>query len=221
MNPNPRGSEEEDILKILSISTVFPNPDEPGVGPFVRHRLQRMACGAEIRVVAPVPVVDYGRQSGRWIRSPNIPHQRIDGRLQVEHPGWLYPPMGGVSNAVWMYLHQLEGELPLMPDLMSAADLLCLASNREGWPNVVHEAMACGTPVVATSVGGVEDTIPDDESGYIVPPGDRAALTAALDRALNRDWNRDAVAAWARSRSWEQVAGEVLAVMQSVIEERS
>jgi len=48
---------------------------------------------------------------------------------------------------------------------MSAADVFCLASEREGWPNVIHEALACGLPVVATNVGGVPEMIPSDRFG--------------------------------------------------------
>ena len=50
-----------------------------------------------------------------------------------------------------------------MVELMSAADVMCLASLAEGWPNVVHEAQACGAPVVATYVGGVPDMIPSEK----------------------------------------------------------
>jgi glycosyltransferase involved in cell wall biosynthesis len=104
------------------------------------------------------------------------------------------------------------GSVPpeVLAEYMSAADVFCLASNREGWPNVVHEALGCGTPVVASDVGGVPDLIPSPEYGIIVPIGDQEALETALRNALLREWNRPAIAAWAQSRSWEQVAGEVI-----------
>jgi teichuronic acid biosynthesis glycosyltransferase TuaC len=96
---------------------------------------------------------------------------------------------------------------------MSAADVFCLASSREGWPNVVHEALACGTPVVATNVGGVEDMLPAREYGIVVPPADQAELTAALGCAVGQPWNREAIAAWGRSRSWTTVAAETADIL--------
>ena len=106
-----------------------------------------------------------------------------------------------------------------LAELMSAADVFCLASSREGWPNVVHEAMGCGTPVVATRVGAIPELIPSDRYGLIVPPGDVPALTDALDRALRTDWDRAAISAWAQSRSWDQVATEVLEQMREIVAE--
>lgn len=108
------------------------------------------------------------------------------------------------------------GHLPPddLAELMSAADVVCLASSREGWPNVVNESLACGTPVVATDIGGVPDMIPSANYGFIVPVEDMAALTQALDRALNKRWNREAISAWGMSRSWDEVAGEVFRSMQ-------
>ena len=100
---------------------------------------------------------------------------------------------------------------PALAELMSAADIFCLASSREGWPNVVHEAMACGAPVVAMDVGGVGDMIPREEYGFVVPAGDDAALTRALGKALKTRWDRTAICQWAHSRSWDRVAEETLA----------
>ena len=108
-----------------------------------------------------------------------------------------------------------------LPELMSAADVLCLATTREGWPNVVHEALACGTPVVATDVGGIPDMIPSLEHGFVVPVNHAAALREALREALARSWDHAAISARARARSWDQVAAEVLAQMQQVLTEQA
>ena len=106
-----------------------------------------------------------------------------------------------------------------LAELMSAADVFCLASSREGWPNVVHEAMGCGTPVVATRVGAVPELIPSDRFGIIVTPNDAAALADGLAEALRRNWDRPAICASAQSRSWEQVAAEVLEQMQEIVDQ--
>ena len=63
---------------------------------------------------------------------------------------------------------------------IQAADVLVNPSLSEGVPNVVLEAMALGTPIVATSVGGVPDLLRDLDSGLIVPPADTAALANAV-----------------------------------------
>ena len=104
-----------------------------------------------------------------------------------------------------------------LAEYMCAADVFCLASAREGWPNVVHEALACGTPSVCTDVGAVPDLVVSQQHGYIVPSGDQAALDAALARALSTAWDRPAIAARAGSRTWERVAREVLAELENVV----
>lgn len=100
---------------------------------------------------------------------------------------------------------------------MSSANVFCLASEREGCPNVVREALACGLPVVATRVGGVPDLIPNDEYGYVVPPGDQEELTRSLEAALLKEWNRDVIARWGGSRTWQQVAAEVVQVLEQIL----
>jgi glycosyltransferase involved in cell wall biosynthesis len=67
-----------------------------------------------------------------------------------------------------------------VPDLMVAADAVCLASDAEGVPMVLLEAMALGRPVVATRVGGVAEAVEAGETGLLVPLGDEAAFAAAL-----------------------------------------
>jgi glycosyltransferase involved in cell wall biosynthesis len=95
---------------------------------------------------------------------------------------------------------------------IGAADLLCLPSYSEGYPNVVVEALASGRPVVATDVGGIPELV-NDTNGRLVAPGDAVALQRALAQVLERSWDHQAIAAtW--SRSWDDVARATLAVCQ-------
>ena len=68
--------------------------------------------------------------------------------------------------------------------LYSAAECVVLPSWREGFPTVVGEALACGTPVVASDVGGVAELVRPGVTGWLVPPGDDAALRRALSEVL-------------------------------------
>jgi len=96
-----------------------------------------------------------------------------------------------------------------LPAWYGAADLFVLPSSLEGCPNVVVEALACGTPVAATPVGSVPELLADPAVGTIVPRRDAAAVAAAIELALARPWDRARVSAAARSRSWEVVGREV------------
>ena len=90
----------------------------------------------------------------------------------------------------------------------SAADVSCLASSREGWPNVLLESMACGTPPVATRVWGTPEVITSPELGIMVEQS-ADSIASGLEIALTRDWNRQKIAQYARQRTWDVVAAEV------------
>jgi teichuronic acid biosynthesis glycosyltransferase TuaC len=398
------GVRSDGRLHVLSLSTVFPNRQQRDLGSFVRSRLLAVARSAHIKVVAPVPVLDYSNPRGEWLAGVSLPAIEHDGPLEVLHPRWLFPPFGTALNGPCMFLrlrgslqrlrrtyrfhlidahfgfpegvaaallarsmdcpfivtlrgnepifaenaarrrsiswalrqaarvicvseelrrfalstgvepnrttvipngvdtdlfyprdraaararfgfsrearlivsagrlveakghHYIVGALrrlidsgipaqlaiaggpcredrfesvlrgeiarlglednvrllgtvsqPDMPDLFSAADVFCLASFAEGWPNVVHEAQACGAPVVSTRVGGAPEMLPADEMGFLVPARDAGALEEALRLALARDWDRRAIADWGKSRSWRQVASEVIAEMHRAL----
>jgi teichuronic acid biosynthesis glycosyltransferase TuaC len=95
-----------------------------------------------------------------------------------------------------------------LPDWYNAADLFVLPSSLEGCPNVVVEALACGTPVVATAAGGIPQLLADPETGMIVPRRDAEAVAASLAAALARPWDRSRVSARASARSWQVVGRE-------------
>lgn len=90
----------------------------------------------------------------------------------------------------------------------NAADVSCLASSREGWPNVLLESLACGTPVVATRVWGVPEVITSPDLGLIVDQ-EPSSIARGLMSALEKPWDRDLLVRYARTRTWDVVAEEV------------
>lgn len=104
-----------------------------------------------------------------------------------------------------------------LADWFRAADVLCLPSHNEGVPNVVLEAMACGTPVVATHVGGIPEVVPDF-AGRLIPVADHAALADALIQASNRAWDHGRIAAHAATFKWEDNVGKLTAILSAVID---
>jgi glycosyltransferase involved in cell wall biosynthesis len=77
------------------------------------------------------------------------------------------------------------GQVADMRPYYAIADVLVNASHSEGSPYVLLEAMAAGVPIVATAVGGVPEMLTDNETGLLVPPQDTAAMSAAIEKALN------------------------------------
>jgi glycosyltransferase involved in cell wall biosynthesis len=101
--------------------------------------------------------------------------------------------------------------LPVRPQrdlatVYSAADIVVLASAREGWPNVLLEAMACGTPVVATDVGGVPEIVTNRVAGRIAGERTAEALANAMRELLADSPDRTAVAKFAARFGWPETA---------------
>ena len=395
-------------MKILSLSSVYPNPDEPGLGLFVRARIEQMALRAEVKMIAPIPLLDYTNPQGKLFRRRTFPLTRQEGPVEIYHPRWLFPPGGTPANVFCEFLRLaplvrtirqtfpfdlidahfgypegaaaahlsalfhvpftitlrgsetafaafparrqvlrwamrraahviavsddlrdfairegvrpdcattipngidpgvfhfrdaksarerrglprdrriilsagelieakghhlliqaaktllqrgfdlhvlivggtarggpryedrlrsliselgLEGRVHLigwmdreaMADLLAAADLFCLASFTEGWPNVVNEALACGTPVVASAVGGIPAMLPGSDYGIAIPPANVSALIKALDHGLRSSWDRGVISSWGGSRTWSDVASEVISIQQTLVPQR-
>jgi N-acetyl-alpha-D-glucosaminyl L-malate synthase BshA len=115
------------------------------------------------------------------------------------------------------------GERDALPELLAPADVFALSSSEESFGLSALEAMACGTPVVATRVGGVSEVVEDGATGLLSPPEDLGAFAAnlrslLLDRdrsyAMGRAAREAAVARFARERViplYEAVYQRVLA----------
>ena len=123
----------------------------------------------------------------------------------------------GICNNVKLAGAQPHEQLALW---YSAADLFCMASSREGCPNVVLEAMACGLPIIATPVGGVPEIVVSPSVGKLI---DRTpeAFEQAIDESLSRQWNYAAIIAHSRAYSWPTVASEILNIYSEVLTRRN
>jgi glycosyltransferase involved in cell wall biosynthesis len=98
------------------------------------------------------------------------------------------------------------GSVHDMPAFYRGIDVLCFPSVREGLPNAVIEAAACGVPTVAWNATGLPDAIVNNETGFLVPIGDVAAMTERLVTILSSDAERSRLSRSARAfveRSFE------------------
>ncbi|HTH16167.1 MAG TPA: glycosyltransferase, partial [Magnetospirillum sp.] len=123
----------------------------------------------------------------------------------------------GVDNRV-RFLGQVEQQR--LPSLYSAADALLLASDREGWANVLLEAMACGTPVVASDVWGTAEAVTAPEAGRLFSPLDAPSLAAAIARLLADPPARAATRAYAEQFSWDETTRGQIELFRNILSSR-
>jgi len=108
----------------------------------------------------------------------------------------------GLENTVQFHGRRAPDEIA---QFMSACDVFCLPSRREGCPNVILEALASGRPVVASRVGGIPEIV-NGRNGILVPAEDSQALAVGLKQALQRSWDPAALRASVEYLSWNEVA---------------
>jgi glycosyltransferase involved in cell wall biosynthesis len=106
--------------------------------------------------------------------------------------------------------------------LYSSAEIAVTASVYEGFGLPAAEAMACGTPVIASRAGALPEVVGDDGAGVLVPPADPAALAAAIKRLLADKPLRERMGEAARKRivesfSWEAAARKTVEVYREVM----
>ena len=118
----------------------------------------------------------------------------------------------GVADRVTLAGAQPNAELS---HWYSAADVFVLASSREGWANVLLEAMACGTPVVATDICGTPEVVRPASGGRLVAR-DAAALSAAVESLMADKPDRAAVRRYAEGFSWQATTAAQLALFRTL-----
>jgi glycosyltransferase involved in cell wall biosynthesis len=197
------------------------------------RRLDKHQCRADLGLLPDAPVlVTVGglvERKGFHRVMACLPE------LLRQHPGLVYLVVGGPSpEGDWTEkLKALAVELgvvdqvrflgALKPDqlapVLSAADVFALSTRNEGWANVFLEAMACGLPVVTTRVGGNAEVVCQDTLGEVLAFDDHAALCQALDRALRRPWDRDAIVSYAQANTWDRRIEVLLGEFARVVDE--
>lgn len=120
----------------------------------------------------------------------------------------------GLRQRVRFEGYQPENRMPLY---YAAADVVCLPSYREGWPDAIMESFACGCPVVATRVGGVPDMMALSGAGKLVAPASPDELALALKQVLQRQWNRDEIARAVAGLTIEDTARRYLEICEQAI----
>lgn len=119
----------------------------------------------------------------------------------------------GVAKSVLFVGEQSQQQLALW---YNAADVFCLLSSREGCPNVVLEALACGTPVVASATGEIPLIIKDSRLGMVLAERTARAAADGLAWALGQSWDRTFIRQQGAARDWYQVAREVFQVLRKL-----
>ena len=99
----------------------------------------------------------------------------------------------------------------------SAADVLTLCSSREGWANVLLEAMACGTPVIATDIWGTSEVVSSEAAGRLMERRDARALADAWHDLMSAMPARAATRQYAEGFSWNATTQGQLQLFESVV----
>jgi D-inositol-3-phosphate glycosyltransferase len=108
-----------------------------------------------------------------------------------------------------------------LPYYYSAADVLVMPSFYESFGMVALEAMACGTPVIASQVGGLAFLVQDGETGFTVPEGDPSVLCDKLTLLLSDSELRTRMGARAAEHAhdyaWEKIASRIVEVYEGLV----
>jgi len=121
----------------------------------------------------------------------------------------------GLSDRVRFF-----GQIPhdQLARIYSAADALVLASSREGWANVLLEAMACGTPVVATDVWGTAEAVTAPEAGVLIKERSPAGIVDGVRRLWSAMPSRADTRRYAELFSWDDTTRGQIELFSRIIE---
>ncbi|HEX6459367.1 MAG TPA: glycosyltransferase family 4 protein [Thermoleophilaceae bacterium] len=201
---------------------------EPGSVRYSDHELEGFAGDSPVLLYVgrytevkriPLLIRAYARaREGFARRAPLVILGGHPGEWEGEHPLAVIRESGArdVFLAGW---HSHDGELPLG---LNASNVVVLPSVHEQFGQVLVEGMACGLPALAVNAHGPATIVEPGETGWLVPPDDEDAMSAALVEAVNDASARDRMgeAAYERSRarySWPALAERIAGVYDQVV----
>ena len=111
---------------------------------------------------------------------------RVEERVKAELQG-----IASVKGGDWMKLLGEVGHDDVLREMLSC-DMFVFPSYTEGFPNVIIEAMACGTPIISSGVGAIPEILDNGKCGVIIPPQDCNAVRNAVEGLIG-DEERKAV----------------------------
>lgn len=164
----------------------------------------------------------------------NLKHDKgvmelIEGFNQIkeQHPNLhlVYAGFGVMHNKLIQYVsaHNLIERVTFLgnvahdelPAWLSNATALCLPSYNEGVPNVVLESMAAGTPVLATSVGGIPEVVDENICGKLISPKDANAVAKGLNALLSCQWSREKIQQHASQFTWQKNKTQLIEMLNA------
>lgn len=145
----------------------------------------------------------------------NLPHLLMVGDGPLQEELLFQGKRLGIENRISFVGKRPHDEIPLW---MNAADVFCLPSIREGRPNVLLEALACGTPAVASDVGSAPEII-HEKNGRIAGVADPKNLCRQLLVCLNQRWDREAIRKTVGNFAWEDCAKLYVRAYQQAMNE--
>ena len=234
-------SEEAEQLSCLygadhdRLKVVHPGVDHDMFSPGDRGEARRALGLSEGPIVLYVGRIQKLKGLELAIRSIEQVVPALEAPVQLLVVGG---PSGNDGDAELARLHALVAELQLedvvrflgpqpherLVDFYRAADCLVVCSHSESFGLAALEAQACGTPVVATSVGGLSHVVADGESGFLVGTRDASVFAGRLktllaDSHLRNSFSRSAVRAATRF-SWENTADTLHTLYDCLIREK-
>jgi glycosyltransferase involved in cell wall biosynthesis len=105
-----------------------------------------------------------------------------------------------------------------VPGFLASAAIMALVSRMEGWPTVIFEALACGTPVIATAVGGIPEALENENLGRVVPADIMPeALAQEIESALAATWDRQAIIDHAFEFTWRRITDRLIDIYNPLL----